>query len=248
MKPEERAKIEEAKKENVKIGNLNAMLKSAREAQAAGNPEEAVRIMTEATTMDPTRDILWAQLADGYLASAKKNKNSQQYEDAVAAYQKAIGRVTEKTPKNVVALYNNGLGQCYTRLGKLDEAIKAYQAAVDNDPANAAMFDFNMGAAYLGAGKKDEATAAFTKALQADPNYAEAYYQRAINLSADIKVDDKTGAMIVPPQVTTDLNKYLELKPEGPNAEGAKALLASFGTKVETSYGPQRKTSAPKKK
>jgi hypothetical protein len=40
------------------------------------------------------------------------------------------------------------------------------------------------------------------------------------------------------------LNKYLELAPTGPNAEGAKALLQTMQGSVETSY---QNPNAPKK-
>jgi hypothetical protein len=40
--------------------------------------------------------------------------------------------------------------------------------------------------------------------------------------------------------------KYLELKPDGPHAAEAKAMLEGMGATVETSYGAKKK--APPKK
>ena len=53
---------------------------------------------------------------------------------------------------------------------------------------------------------------------------------------------DKT---IAPPGTAEAFQKYLELAPTGPNADSAKALLASIGSTVETSYG-KKKQPAPK--
>ena len=39
--------------------------------------------------------------------------------------------------------------------------------------------------------------------------------------------------------------KYLELKPDGPNADAAKQMLASIGASVETTYGKGK--TAPSK-
>ncbi len=49
---------------------------------------------------------------------------------------------------------------------------------------------------------------------------------------------------MAPPGTAEAFQKYLELSPNGPNADSAKALLASMGTSVETSFG---KKKTPKK-
>ena len=49
---------------------------------------------------------------------------------------------------------------------------------------------------------------------------------------------DKT---IAPPGTAEAFQKYLEMAPDGPNAQSAKDLLASIGSTVETSYGNKKK-------
>jgi len=80
---EERKKIEAAQKENTKIKGLNEKLNAARQAKEAGNVDQAIQLLQEATQMDPTKDILWASLADAYVAG-------QKYPEAIDAYSKAI--------------------------------------------------------------------------------------------------------------------------------------------------------------
>ena len=235
MSADEKAKREAVTKENQKIKGLNDMLAAARAASQAGNYDQAVTILTQATQADPTRDLLWANLADAYLNAGKHNQDKTQaaadFQQSVAAYKKAI----EIKPTD--GKYYNNLGEAYARLGQTQDAAQQYQLAAQNDPPDAAKYYFNLGAVLTNAGRPDEANAAFDKAIAVNPGYAEAYYQRAVNSLGKAKVDEKTGTMIAPPEVATDLNKYLELSPTGPNAEGAKALLASLGAKIETSFG-----------
>jgi len=243
LSTEEKAKREATAKENQKIQGLNGMLSQAKAAMDAGNFEQAVAVMHQATEADPTRDILWGKLCEADLAAGKSVSSSDRakaqdyYKDAVAACNKAL------EIKPTVGAYNNNVAEAYAHTGKVQEAAAQYQLAAQNDPANAPKYYFNLGAVYTNAGSVDEANAAFDKALAADPNYAEAYYQKAVNLMGKATVD-KDGQIVAPPEVSTNLNKYLQLSPTGPNAEPAKELLASLGAKVETSFG----TSKPAKK
>ncbi len=240
LTPEQKAQREAALKEHQKISGLNAMLAQAKTAADGGNPQEAVQVMQQATQADPMRDLLWAKLGDYDLMAAKKTPPTERaqatkyYEDAIVAYTKAI------EIKPTVGAYYNNLGEAYAKTGKTQEAIKQYQLAAQNDPTDAARYYFNLGAVLTNTGKVNEANDAFDKAIAANPQYAEAYYQKAVNLMGKATVD-KEGKMVVPPEVTTNLNKYLELSPTGPNSEAAKQLLASLGSKVETSFGKERK-------
>jgi hypothetical protein len=51
--------------------------------------------------------------------------------------------------------------------------------------------------------------------------------------------------MVAPDGTAEAFNKYLELQPNGPHAEDSKAMLASLGAPVETTYGTIKKK--PKK-
>ena len=88
--------------------------------------------------------------------------------------------------------------------------------------------------------KVDEAIAAFTKAIAADPNKPEGYYWLGVNMIG--KATLKGDKMIAPEGTAEALQKYLELAPTGPFAEGAKGLLASIGASVETSFGKKKAT------
>jgi tetratricopeptide (TPR) repeat protein len=244
----DKAKREAILKENEKIRNLNGMLTAAKTASDAGNYDEAVRIMTQATQADATKDLIWARLGDADLkaaqAAAKKDDKATattDYQQAAAAFKKAIELQAPDAKSSDRAAYHNNLGKAYSETGQTQDAIKEYQAAAQADPTNAALYYFNLGATLTNTGHPDEANDAFDKCIAAKPDYAEAYYQKAVNLLGKAKVDEKTGAVVAPPEVTANLNKYLELAPNGPHAAEAKSDLELLGQKIQTSFGKTKK-------
>lgn len=238
-------------KETLTVKSLNEKLNTAKTAADAGDFDTAIATLNEANQMDPTRDLIWFKLGDYYRLSATKQtdpaEKQKRLDSAVSSYQKAVeikkGATNDKDPnaaKNLAAYYNN-LADAYYRDKKIDDAVKTYEMAAQVDPTSVAQSYFNIGAVLTNSGRPDEANAAFDKAIAADPTRAEAYYQKGLNLlgKATLK-GDKT---IAPPGTAEALQKYLELSPTGPNAESAKALLASLGATVETSFGTKKKST-----
>jgi hypothetical protein len=50
------------------------------------------------------------------------------------------------------------------------------------------------------------------------------------------QVDNKTGKISPPPGTADEFQKYLQLKPDGPNAQASKDMLAQLGETVGTKY------------
>ena len=69
--------------QNQKIKGLNDTLKQAKELEGAGNYDQAVTILQQATQVDPTQDLVWAYLGDA-------QRGAKKYSDAVESYQKAL--------------------------------------------------------------------------------------------------------------------------------------------------------------
>lgn len=236
---------------------LNERLAIANQAMQGGDFETAVTTLNQATQMDPTRDLLWARLGDANLGAAGKQtdtaEKAKRYGDAVTDYQKAIDlkkKTMEASPKpddaKSLAAYYNNLGQAQARTGQLDESVKSYDQAAALNPTGAAQYYYNQGAVLTNSGKVDEANAAFDKSIAADPNKAESYYQKGVNL-INKATTDKTGKVIPAPGTAEALNKYLELQPTGPFADGAKGMLQYIGSSIETSYGAKKKAPPTKK-
>jgi tetratricopeptide (TPR) repeat protein len=248
-------------KENGTIKNLNEKLAAAKAAADAGDFDTAITQITDATQMDPSRELLWAKLGDYDLSSAAKQtdtaEKTKRYAAAVANYQKAVdlkqkavdAAPTPKPPdaSKVLASFYNNLGKAEAQLGKTDDAVKAYNQAAQLDPAGAGMYYYNLGAILTNANTKNDtemrsaAAQAFDKAIAADPNRADAYYWKGTNLiGAATLQGDK---MVAPPGTAEAFQKYLELQPTGPHAEEAKAMLQGLGATVETSYGKKKTTT-----
>lgn len=243
MSEEDKKKLaemeEKQKKESTNVKALNDKLAGARAAITSGNFDQAVQAMTEATQIDANRDLIWYTLGEALRGKAKSQEKTDraaakaEYQQAADAYQKAIA-IKPQGP------YFNNLADAYAHTGNVDEAVKAYNQAIALDPPGAAGYQFNIGAVYTNAGRVDEAITAFRASIAADPTRADSYYQLGVSLVGKATTD--TNGKVVPvPGTEEALQKYLELQPNGVNAEGAKGLLTYIGSTVETTFGKQKK-------
>jgi len=262
ISPEQLKQMQEqqakAGKEKDTVKSLNEKLAAATASEQAGDFDAAVTTLTEATQLDPSRDLLWFKLGDAYRLSAAKvtdndDKNKRlassitDIEKAVDMKKKAIDAGEDKSPdgpKQLAAYYNN-LGDSYAKTGNTEGAVKAYNQAATLNPPSAGQYYFNLGATMTNANKANDpamrkaAVEAFDKAIAADPTKADSYYWKGTNLigMATLK-DDK---MVAPDGTAEAFQKYLEISPTGPHAEEAKAMLTGIGATVETSYGAKKK-------
>jgi tetratricopeptide (TPR) repeat protein len=233
MTAEEKKRREEAEKENAKIGDLNSQFRVAQDAEKAGDFDKAISILQTTTQTSPNSEVPWGNLAQAYLMAKR-------YPEAAEALKKAIAIKPDKAP------FHMGLGDAYAGAGKPDDATAEYTTAAQMDPTQAAMAYFKIGAVWTNAStrvtddatrKKDLATAndAFDKAVAAKPDFADAYYQKGINLLGQASFT-KDGKITAVPGTAEAFQKYLELAPTGSHAEEAKQLLASLGAQVQTQF------------
>jgi tetratricopeptide (TPR) repeat protein len=252
----EQEQREKISKENNTVKALNDKIVEANTASAAGDFEKAIASLNEAVAMDNTRDLIWFKLGDAYRQSAPKqtdpDEKKKRYESAVTDYQKAIelrkgSEQAAKDPENnkKLAAYYNNLAEAFSKEGKVDDSIAAYNQAAQLAPDDAAKYYFNEGAVLTNAGKADEANVAFDKVIAADPSKALAYYWKGINLIGKATVG-KDNKMVAPDGTAEAFQKYLELDPNGPQAQVAKDMLASIGAPVETGFGTKKKPPVKK--
>lgn len=241
-------------KEVTTVKSLQAKLDAANTAIQSKDYETAITNLNEANQIDPSRDVLWYRLGDAYRLSAPTQTDAaekqKRYDSAVESYNKAIDLLqgaiqsgkekdAAKANQKLAGFYIN-LADAYAKNRKIDDAVKSYEQAAKVDPTQAGSAYFNIGAVYTNAGRVDDANSAFDKCIAADPTRAEAYYQKGVNLLGKATLQgDKT---IAPPGTAEAFQKYLEVAPNGPNAQSAKDLLASIGSSVETSFGKKKTT------
>jgi tetratricopeptide (TPR) repeat protein len=122
-------------------------------------------------------------LADENLESAKKLFNAEQYKKAIGLLKKA----TKGQPSNVEAWFL--LGDCYTRLGKSKDAIKAYQKGLAINPEHADAI-FRLGVNYTVLGNHSHAIEAYKEVIQIQPRHAEAHFYLGMSYDSIGRIGD----------------------------------------------------------
>ncbi len=216
---------------------------AGKEALDAKKYDEAVTDLTKAAELDPKQAAVWSSLADAYMGIARGQKSTEAgptFQKAVDSFAKAI----ELAPTSA-GNYNN-FALALAASNKLDEAQKNIEKAIELDPAGAGKYHYNLGAFLMNASKADAAAEEFRKGIAADPNYAESYFYLGSVLAGKSTVD--AAGKMIPPDGTIDaLQKYVQLKPDGPNAAAAKDLIAALGSKVEVNFKDPNAKPATKK-
>jgi len=195
--------------------------------------DEAITQLTKASEIGPTQPAVWAGLAEAYVGSAKSAKGADAgpiFDKAFAAFDKLL----TVAPDDAGTYNNYALALAADK--KLDDAKVKLAKAVELDPAGAGKYHYNLGALLMNSNQTDGALDEFKRAIAADPNYAEAYYYYGSTLVGKATLDQKTGKMIAPDGTIEALQKYLQLKPDGPNAQPAKDLIAALGSSVTVDY------------
>jgi len=193
-------------------------------ALAAKQYDAAIESLTKVSEADPKQSATWSALADAYMGLGR-----QKPADAATDYQQALNAFNQAialAPAN--AGYYNNWALTLAASNRMDEAKAALAKAVELDPAGVGKYYYNLGTLLLNSGKSDEATEQFKRAIDADPKYAEAQYQYGVSLLAKATTD-ASGKIVAPAEAVEALQKYLQLAPNGPNAQSAKDVLSSLG-------------------
>ena len=236
MSPEQKKALEEyyaKQKENIKKNAaLNEAFNAGKTAMDSKQYDAAIESFNKAADLDPRQGAVWASLAQAYEALAKTKTGADfdtNMQKAADTWVKAIALNPDDA-----GLHNN---YALTLAGgkKFPEAQAELEKAATINPAGAGQYYYNLGALEVNAGQNDAASEAFKKAIGITPPYAEAFYQYGLTLMAKATFD-KDGKTIPVPGTAEAFQKYLELTPDGPHAEDAKAMLASLGATVETQY------------
>jgi tetratricopeptide (TPR) repeat protein len=226
---------------------LNDAYTTGKAALDAKQWDGAIENLTKASEMDAKQGAVWSALADAYVGKAQATppEASANYAKAFDSFKKAV----EITPDDA-GLYNN-YALALAKDKKIDEAKTNLAKAAELDPPGAGKYYYNLGALLVNGGQNDAATEEFKKAVELDPNYADAQYQYGVALAGKATTD-ASGKVVPPPGTVEALQKYLDLKPDGPSAPSAKEMIAALGGTVSTSFtnpnAPKGKAAPPKKK
>jgi len=228
---------------------LNDNYQAGRTALEAKMYDEAIDALNKAAVLDDKQVAIWSSLADAYVgaAGAKPAEAAALYDKGFDAFKKAIELSGTMEPKDQAAYYNN-YALALAKDKKIDDAKVNLDKAAQLDPTGAGKYFYNMGALLVNGAQNEAAGDEFKKSIAADPTYADAYYQYGLYLTSKATTD-AAGKIIAAPGTIEALQKYLELKPDGPFAGSAKELIASLGGTVSTNYvNPNAPVNTKKKK
>ncbi len=247
LTPEQKAAIEKANKENEAKLSKNKALGDAynagKTALDAKNYDDAITNFNKAAEIDATQAVIFSQMALAYegSAAAKPADAAALRDKEFDAWKKAIALKPDE------AGYYNNYALALGRNKNIPEAQANIEKAAQLDPTEAGKFYYNLGALLMNSGQGEVACGTFKKAIDTDANYADAQYQYGVCLVGKAQLD-KDGKVIPPPGTVEAFKKYLELKPTGPNADAAKAMLASMEGAVSTEYVNPDASKKPTKK
>jgi tetratricopeptide (TPR) repeat protein len=222
---------------------LNDSYTAGKEALDAKMYDAAIEAFNKAAVLDPMQVAVWSGLADSYIGAAGQKTGA----DAAALYDKgfdAFRKAIALKPDDP-AYYNN-FALALAKGKKIDEAKTNLDKAIQLDPPGAGKYYYNMGALLVNGSQSEAAGEEFKKAIDADPKYADAHYQYGLFLTSKATTD-KDGKIIPAPGTIEALQKYLELKPDGPFAASAKELIAGLGGTVSTTFTNPNAAPAGKK-
>jgi len=248
MSPKQKAAHEKQMKERsaamAKNKELNDAFNQGMEALKTKQLDVAVTAFEKAGTLDPKQHVIWGNLAEAY-GEISKTKTGAERDAALAKSIENYNKAIELVPTD--ASYRNNFALVLARAGKFPEMEQQLQQAVQLDPTNAGRYYFNLGAVLTNSNQTDPACNAFKKATEADANYADAFYQYGLCLTAKATAKPD-GSLIFPEGTAEAFQKYLQLRPDGANAEAAKSMLATMGSKLETQYTAPGAKKAPASK
>lgn len=232
-------KIQKQKELNSDFNDGLAAIKAAQEATAADvkatQYQAAVTSLEKASAIDDKQSAVWSNLGDAYLGLAG-TKTGAEFDDATAKGIAAYSHAIELKPDDPAT--HNNYGLALAKAKKYPEAEAELRKAAELDPPSAFQRFYNLGALLTNIGQAEPAAKAFKAAIDAapdNPKNSESYYQYGLTLAGQATVD-KDGKFVAPPGTIEAFQKYLDLDPNGKEAQQCKDMISQLGGSVQTNY------------
>ena len=190
--------------------SLNAAFNEGIAAAKARDYGAAIAAFRRALAIDPSKDVIWANLADAYSGAGSP-----------APAEAALAKAVELKPQE--GSYRNNYAIALSKSGKMEEAWIQLEEAARLDPAKAGRYFYNLGAILVNAGHAPEAERAFRRSIEADPEYADAHYQYGVLLVGRATVSPN-GRIRGAGRAREEFETYLRLAPNGPYAAAARQM------------------------
>ena len=187
--------------------SLQESFQAGREAMAAEDYDEAIRQFTVAAAADSSQHVIYGNLGSALEGAGR-------YDEAAANFEEAQKLLEFDSVPPEETNYFRNLTVNYALSGDVDSALSYADQSAEVDPDGAAQSFYAVGALLTNQGDSEGALLAFERAIEQNADLPEPYYQSAlVYLGTDL------------PKAAPLLERYLELAPDGPNAETARGLL-----------------------
>jgi len=171
--------------------------------------DEAIASYREFMDKNPAAYQVSLSIADCY-------QEKGEIEKAMELYNKIIeqAKTDQAMGKEMTAKAQAGIGNCYLKQDKLQEAQDYFKQSVDNTP-NDEILAYNVGEIYFKNNKFDDALRYFDLAAQIKPDWPDPYLKLGY---VYLNKADNANAI-------SKLEKFLSLEPEGERAANAKNII-----------------------
>jgi len=171
--------------------------------------DEAIASYREFMDKNPAAYQVSLSIADCY-------QEKGEIEKAMELYNKIIeqAKTDQAMGKEMTAKAQAGIGNCYLKQDKLQEAQDYFKQSVDNTP-NDEILAYNVGEIYFKNNKFDDALRYFDLAAQIKPDWPDPYLKLGY---VYLNKADNANAI-------SKLEKFLSLEPEGERAALAKNII-----------------------
>lgn len=159
--------------------------------------------------LEKNREISGIEIVNLYIGNCYAMQD--EYAKAVEFYQRAV----EKYPKNKELIIS--IGNAYNNQNDFDHAMEWFQKISFEEIDNVDTL-YNIGVIYYNKAKYEEAIQYFKKSVEVFDEFADGYYQLGMTYTALNKI----------PEALAALKRFMELDPESPNYETAKAIVDAF--------------------
>lgn len=159
--------------------------------------------------MEANKELEGISIVNLYVGNTYALKEN--YEKAIEYYKEAV----EKYPNNKELLIS--IGNAYNNINQYDQAMEWFKKVDLEDIHNVDTL-YNIGVIYYNKAKYDDAIKYFKKSTDLYAEFAMGYYQLGMTYTALNKI----------PEALVALKKFMELDPDSPNFQTAKAIVDAF--------------------
>ena len=186
------------------------MLEQGNQLFKDGKYDDAIVAYQQLLDANPGLYQIKVSIADCY-------REKGEFDKAIAIYNEVITQSASDAAmgKDMEAKALAGIGNCYLKQGKLEEAQGYFQKSVDASPKDEVLA-YNVGEIFFSNQAQDQAIRYFELAAQIKPTWPDPYYKLGyvyLNKADNVKAAE-------------NFEKFLTLEPEGERAALAKNILS----------------------